>query len=320
MECSFDTVGQSPIKVALIIPVLNAKSWLPDFLIALQQQKLKPNSVLFIDSSSTDGTPELLHTAGYDVYSVARAEFNHGGTRGLATSLVYADIYVMLTQDALLEGCDALTKLVVAFDDDKVGAAYGRQLPHRDAGVLGAHARLFNYPPTSETRSIADASRVGVKTCFSSDSFAAYRRIALDAINGFPPCVIGSEDAHVVGRMLLAGWKVRYAADACVRHSHDYTLGEQFRRYFDIGVFYGEEKWISDRFGKAGREGLRFVHSEICFLLRSRKWYLIPYAMLQSVAKAVGYKLGKWAYRLPLVLVKRLSMNPNFWNQIYDRK
>ncbi len=306
-------------KVAVIIPLCNAAKWLPEFLPALQSQSPFPAEVLFIDSTSDDDTLNILHDAGFQAHGIKRADFNHGGTRGLATLLVDADIYVYLTQDAVLDSADAIASLIAPFDEDKsIGVTYGRQLPRHLAKPLESHARQFNYSALTETRSLADADRFGIKTCFCSDSFAAYRREALDAIGGFPACVIGTEDTYVTGRMLLAGWKVRYVAEARVRHSHDYSLPQQFCRYFDIGAFYGRERWIDEHYGKARGEGMRFALSEARYLVKNQQWLLIPYAFLHNAAKALGYKLGKLAYQLPRWLVKRISMNSNFWNQLRD--
>ncbi|MCO6740560.1 hypothetical protein KQH31_30745, partial [Streptomyces sp. CHA15] len=77
-----------------------------------------------------------------------------------------------------------------------IGVAYGRQLPHTDAGILGAQARRFNYPVESRIKRLSDAPQLKVKTCFSSNSFSAYRRAALTDAGGFPTDVIGSEDAY----------------------------------------------------------------------------------------------------------------------------
>ena len=304
------------MKVAVIIPTCNASKLLPEFISALKRQVPKPDHILFIDSSSSDNTIELIHEAGYSIKTISRRDFNHGGTRDLATKLVDADIYVFLTQDALLESSDSISKLIhPLLSSENVGLVYGRQLPHRDAGLLGSHAREFNYPAKSVTKSLADIPHSGIKTCFSSDSFSAYRHIALQQVDGFPTCVIGTEDAYVAGQMLLNNWMVVYASSACVYHSHDYTLLEQFRRYFDIGVFYGRESWISSAFGGTNGEGLRFVKSEIRYLLSYQAFYLIPYAIFQNTVKFIGYRLGKVENRLPLRLKKIISMNHNFWSQ-----
>ena len=72
--------------------------------------------VLIVDSSSTDGTPELARAAGFKVWSIPRDEFNHGNTRHRAAELVPdCDILVYLTQDAILNGANAIENLVSAF-------------------------------------------------------------------------------------------------------------------------------------------------------------------------------------------------------------
>lgn len=103
-----------------------------------------------------------------------------------------------------------------------------------------------------------------------------YRRSALEAVGGFPADVIGSEDAYVAARMLLAGWKVQYAASAQVYHSHDYRLMDEFHRYFDIGVFYGREPWIRQAFGDAGGEGKRYVLAELRALREANALHRAP--------------------------------------------
>ena len=57
--------------------------------------------------------------------------------------------------------------------------------------------------------------------------------------------------------MILAGYKVAYCAEATVRHSHNYTPWEEFRRYFDTGVFHACEPWIQQQLGGASGEGLQ---------------------------------------------------------------
>ena len=83
-----------------------------------------------------------------------------------------------------------------------------------------------------------------MKTAFNSNSFAAYRRKALKDVGGFPINTILSEDMYVTAKMLLKNWSVAYCADAKVYHSHNYTIWQEFKRYFDIGVFHAKEAWI----------------------------------------------------------------------------
>ena len=114
-------------------------------------------------------------------------------------------------------------------------------MPRTVARGIERHARLTNYPPASETRSLEDRARSGVKTVFCSDSFAAYRTAALAAVGGFPEDAFFAEDQLVAGQMLIKGWRIAYRGDAEVIHSHGYTIAEEFRRYFDVGVFH---RWL----------------------------------------------------------------------------
>ena len=124
---------------------------------------VKPDTVLVVDSSSTDETVPLALQEGYRVHRISRSEFNHGRTRQLAVEMLdNIDIVVMLTQDALLDKPDSLGNIVSSFENEKVGVAYGRQLPRRGAGSSEAHARLFNYPPDSRLKKLEDAPVLGV--------------------------------------------------------------------------------------------------------------------------------------------------------------
>jgi rhamnosyltransferase len=91
--------------------------------------------------------------------------------------------------------------------------------------------------------------------------------------------VIFGEDTVTAGKLLQAGYKVAYVADAPVYHSHSYTAIQEFRRYFDIGVLHIREAWLQEIFGKAGGEGIRFVLSELRYLLRAAPWQT-PSAMV----------------------------------------
>jgi|APAra7269096936_1048531.scaffolds.fasta_scaffold00504_15 rhamnosyltransferase len=302
------------MKVALIIPARNAGAHLDRLLPALAAQTLQPDSVLVVDSSSTDDTVSRFQQFGARVEVIAAQQFNHGGTRRWASEQVDADALILLTQDAIPATPQTFANLIQELEEDpRIGLAYGRQLPHPGAGILEAQSRHFNYSPQSRSKSLADAGELGIKTCFSSDSFSVYRRSALQAVGGFPEDVIGGEDAHVAARMLLNGYLVRYAASACVQHSHSYSLMQEFRRYFDIGVFYGREPWIREAFGSAGGEGKRYVQAELRALRDAGQLQRVPEVLLRSALKLLGYRLGHAEQHLPTPLKRRLSMFSNYW-------
>lgn len=273
-----------------------------------------------VDSGSRDGTREAARMMGWSVLR-GPVPFDHGGTRRWAACEIGAGlgsrgILVFVTQDVVsLDDSGALDVLVESIErDDRVGAAYGRQLPRPGARPFEAHARLFNYPDRSEIRTLEDAKRLGIKACFFSDSFAAYRVKALEEVGGFPERAIVGEDVIVAAKLLKAGWKIAYVADACVYHSHDLTPTQEMRRYFDIGVFHAREEWILREFGKPEGEGLRFLLSELRYLWQHAPW-LIPESFLRAGLKYLGYRLGRAERHLPLWFKRRLSLQKHFWER-----
>lgn len=300
-------------KVGLIVPTLNAgKSW-PEWLAALARQSLRPDRILIVDSASTDQTVPEARAAGLEVLSISRADFNHGGTRHMAAlRMDDCDLLIFLTQDAILVGTEALADMVAAFVDPKVAMAYGRQLPYPDAGAIGAHARLYNYGDVSVNKSIDQVGQLGLKTIFCSNSFSAYRRDDYLALGGFKTDLIFGEDAHFAGRLVLQGKVLRYVANAQVYHSHDYSLREDARRYFDIGVFHTRDNWMLEKFGGASGEGMRFIKSELRYLLAHAPLQL-PSAVIRTFLKYGAYRLGRAEASLPLHWKRKLSMNGRYW-------
>src|SRR5947209_3063865 len=273
----------------VVVPTLNAGTDFRDFCEALRSA-VDPSRVIVIDSESSDDTPRTARAAGFTVHSISRKDFNHGATRQLAVTLApLTDITVFLTQDAFLADERAITLLLHPFRDPKVAAVYGRQLPQATANGIEAHARLFNYPPVSHCRSLSDRSRLGVKAAFFSNAFGAYRASALNAIGGFRDDLILGEDTVACAELLLAGFEVAYAADACVIHSHPYSLAQEFKRYFDIGVLHRRQQHLFSQFGTVEGEGGRFVHSELAYLSRTAP-ATIPSAVLRNLTKLLAFR------------------------------
>lgn len=303
------------MKVIVYIPTLNAGEKWPLVIEKLQNQTYPVNQRVIIDSGSNDGTLERIDSEGFKIIKIDKRDFDHGGTRQMAVEkFPEADIYVFLTQDAILANEKAIENMVLAFESNpQLGMVYGRQLPHKGAKELESHARLFNYPPFTQTRGLEDADKYGIKTISCSNSFAAYRRTAYHEAGGFPSGTILGEDVILAGKMLLKGWKKAYLADAQVYHSHDYTLNEEFKRYFDIGVFHATNLWIFEHFGRAESEGLKYLKSEVKYSIKNNI-LVLPKAIFSIFAKWLGYKLGLHHHKLPHKVNQTFSMHRGYWN------
>jgi rhamnosyltransferase len=301
-------------RAVVLVPTCNpGPSW-PEFLRAIQNQTTQPLKVVILDSESTDDSAQAAQAQGHLVQTVSRKRFSHGGTRqeGIEQHTQGAEFVIFLTQDAILADPYALRNLFQAFNDPQVAAAYGRQLPNDKATPIAAHARLFNYPAQSHTVTLQDKTHKGIKTCFLSNSFAAYRLSALQQVGGFDKALILGEDMHLAARLLLAGHAIRYQASAMVYHSHSYSLREELGRYFDTGVFHAQQHWLIQTFGSAANEGIQFIHSEFRYLIK-KSAYLLPEALLRTFLKYVGFKSGQLHAHMPQKLVKGLSMHKGFW-------
>jgi rhamnosyltransferase len=299
----------------IIVPVRNGGQRWREAAAALREALPDPSVVAVVDSGSGDGSDRVALASGFELERIDPTTFNHGRTRQMAVERFCGgkEFAVFLTHDAVLEGGDALVELLAAFSDSEVGAAYGRQLPHRRAGSFEAHMVLFNYGTVSETRSLADAPRLGIKAAYISNSFGAYRLSALRACGGFPSHLILGEDTCVAVKMLLSGWKVRYCAEALVRHSHAYTIAQETQRYFDFGVLHSQLPELMRNFGAAEGEGARFVASEARYIATHAP-HLLPLVPIRNLAKYAGYRLGRNFKRVPRPLCRRLSMTKVFWS------
>jgi len=281
------------MNCGLIIPTLNAGSQFKKLLEQLAAQTLSTKKII-VDSQSTDGTAELAKNFGLEVLTIQRKNFNHGATRQFALEKILPlDVVIFLTQDVLLRDDESLAKLIKIFGADKsVGLSYGRQLPHANATNEAKFLRAFNYPPESQLRSFDDRKIFGLKTAFASNSFAAYRVAALQNVGGFPSNVPLCEDMYVAAKMLMNGWKIYYAADAQVYHSHNYTAAQEFKRYVQIGKFHAQESWIRENFGSAEGAGKKFVLMKLSALAKENPLECVG-AIFRDAAKFFGYRLGR---------------------------
>lgn len=302
-------------SVSVIIPTYNAGKLLPQLLNKLASQTLL-HELVIIDSNSTDDTENVLKTFNIEAVKIKKENFSHGGTRNLGLSLVKSDVVVYMTQDALPESNDTLELLVNSlYYRDDIVMSYGRQIPFYNAKAFARIARVNNYPDYSLIKDKSLIPELGIKTCSCSNSFAAYFRKELLDINGFPENLILGEDVAVAAQFILQNKAVAYSSEAKVYHSHDYTLTEEFKRYFDIGVFHHDQRVLLSNFPPAESEGFKYVINEWKELIHMKKYILIPAQIVRSIAKYSGYKLGLNENLLPNKFKRLLSMHNYFWKQ-----
>jgi rhamnosyltransferase len=228
--------------------------------------------------------------------------------------MAQGEILVFTTQDALFKGNECLKNLIRPLVDPSIAASYGRQEAREGANPVERFVRSFNYPPVELIKGKDDLPTLGVKTFFFSNACSAIKKNAFEEVGGFPEKTIMNEDMFLAAKLLMKGYKIAYQADAVVYHSHNYSLTNQFRRYFDIGAFFNENRWIRD-LARPEAEGIRYLKEELLFLSANGQKSWIPYALADTAVRFLGYRLGLLDEKLPMYLKKRASRNKGFWEE-----
>ncbi|SHK15878.1 rhamnosyltransferase [Hespellia stercorisuis DSM 15480] len=299
--------------VDVIIPTYKPDETIKKLLDRLSVQTYPVQNIFIMNTRTEVDLPEELNQMdNIRIIQIEPEAFDHGGTRHRGARLSHADLILFMTQDAMPYNKQLVEQLVKAFEDEKVGAAFARQLPDRDCGVIERYTRSFNYPETGRVKSIQDIEELGVKTFFCSNVCAIYRKDVYDSLGGFEKKTIFNEDMIFAGRILQSGCKIAYVADAEVIHSHNYSCMQQFRRNFDLAVSQVEHPEVFEGV-KSESEGVRLVSRTAGYLLKIRKPWLIINLVIKSGFKYMGYKLGQNYRKLPQWVVLKCTMNPRYW-------
>ncbi len=311
------------MKVDVVIPVYRPGKTFAELLKRLSAQTQPVGRYIIMNTEKeywdrwvAESSPDL--PENMTVTHVTREEFDHGATRHAGILKSQADVCVCMTHDALPADRFLLAELVQALEQDpgegasRIAVAYARQLARPDCGAIERFTRNFNYPEQSRVKTEADVPELGIKTYFCSNVCAAYRRDVYLELGGFIRRTIFNEDMIFTAKALRHGYAAAYAAKARVIHSHNYSAAEQLRRNFDLAVSQADHPEVFSGLRSEG-EGIRLVRMTAEHLVREKKAYLIPKLVWQSGFKYMGYLLGKRYRSLPGPLVRRLSMNKNYW-------
>ncbi|MCI5210885.1 MAG: glycosyltransferase family 2 protein, partial [Candidatus Electrothrix sp. ATG2] len=143
---------------------------------------------------------------------------------------------------------------------------------------------------------------------------AAWRRDLLADQGYFPEHLLFGEDTVALAKMLQKGYYVAYVSDAQVYHSHSYSIIQDFKRYFDIGVLHETQAGTLLQFGGPAGAGRKYVLSELALMAKKRKYYLLPESFLRNICKFFAYKVGRRYKSLPVNWAAYLSMTPGWWS------
>lgn len=283
--------------VSILIPTYNAERYIPDLFKGLHNQILEENQsieIIVVDSSSTDNTVALINEMypSVRVETIANSTFDHGGTRNYMASLAKGEYLLFMTQDAIPYDQYLVKNLLSPLENNEIMISYARQIPKKDAKPLEVFARNFNYPSYQIIKNKDSLNELGIKTFFNSNVCSMYKREVFEHYNGFPEKIILNEDMVLASNIILDDFSVSYTADAKVYHSHNYNLGQQFKRYFDIGMAFNQTSYLL-KYASNEKEGKRMVFRQIKYLVSNKEFLVLPVAIIENIFKYTGYFLGK---------------------------
>lgn len=246
-----------------------------------------PHRLLVMDNESSDGTLEAVRERAGLIITVPAGTYVPGRVINQAMAATDGDIVVFLNSDCTPRDENSLARLTAALEaEPEAAAVFGRQDPRPDC-------HLLQIKDTEET--YGDGSRQRYwRHCFSMAS-SAIRRRAWEQMP-FSEAIQYSEDIDWTWRARQAGWKIIYAADSGVFHSHNYTWSQFRRRHYGEGraeaVIFDWQPWERTLLRYSLLPYVRQVASDSVYCLKRGRLDWLAYSPLYRLAQLLGRRAG----------------------------
>ncbi len=273
--------GAQPLNVSVIVPVRNEAASLPALIASLRQQTFSPTEIVIVDGGSTDETAALARQltaddARFRVIEAGAATPGRGRNVGSAAArcawLAYTDAGIRVEPTWLAR----LTHEVVR--DGTVEVVYGNFEPVTRTRFERAAA--LTYPPPKQMRP-------GGLMRGPSIASSLMRRAVWQRVGGFPD-LRAAEDLLFMKRIVQAGCKIAWAAQATVWWQLQPTFGSTFRKFLNYSrhnVWAGQQRYW--HYGLARQYLIAALFVGLA-LWHTRWWLLVlPLGLLARVAKSI---------------------------------
>jgi glycosyltransferase involved in cell wall biosynthesis len=275
-----------------VVRTFNVECWIGETLRALRDQRY-PGSIeiIVVDSGSTDRTLALAAPLADHLIQIPSGSFSFGGALNRGAERATGDLLLNLSADATPLGREYLTTLTAPLKSQDIAATFGRDCPRPGASPSQARDNESWFPAGGQ---LDPATRF-------SNANACLRRSVWQQFR-FDETFPGAEDREWASRVLAAGYRILYAPQATVAHSHPPFPRDVYRRAFRERRALCKLNPAEGNFGPwlALRFWLGLSYLDFGYAWRHRyvpKWYLhIP---LYRAAQAWGlYRGAQFARQL----------------------
>ena len=197
------------IETSIIIRTKNEEKWIGLALESVFSQNYKDFEVIIVDSGSTDKTIGIAEKYPAHIVTYAGKYFP-GKSMNLGASMAKGKYILFLSAHAIPASQDWLEKLVRDFQDERVAAVYGKQIPGPDCDP---YQKIFFYGIFDNKK------RVQTDSWWFSAVNCAIRRKLWEKIK-FDETIPMREDSIWAKKIIQTGFSIIYEPEAVVVHTH----------------------------------------------------------------------------------------------------
>lgn len=222
------TATDPPRRVSAVIRAYNEGMHIGRLLKGLEQQTVRLDEVILVDSGSTDDTVAIAQAAGCKIVPISKNEFSFGRALNKGCAVASGEILLFVSAHVYPVYDTYVQHIVSAFDRDRVAIAYGRQVGDERTKFSEARVMLKWFPAKNNW----DQGHP-----FSNNASAAVLRSVWEE-SPYDESLTGLEDLHFAQNAIDRGHKIAYVADAPVVHVHEESWRVTRNRYRREAIAY----------------------------------------------------------------------------------
>ena len=232
--CSIEVEASGRLReacsISIIIPTLNGAGRIGNCLDALRDQAHQQNAeILVVDDGSTDNTAEVVRRYS-GVRLIQQTNAGPAAARNRGASEASGKI-ILFTDDDCVPAANWLESMLKPFVDSEVIGVKGVYRT-KQANLI---ARFVQMDYEDRYRYMCRFPDIDFIDTYS----AAFRRQHFLAMAGYDTSfpVACAEDIELSYRMSSRGWKMKFAPDAVVYHTHPVTLSGYLKKKYKFAFW-----------------------------------------------------------------------------------